>query len=97
MHLNVQRAFEGTRPAPFASTRLFPKVPDVQDVWLATGTYWLLRVVAQLWLVLLVGLPIMVVPRTAGLWRRAAATELARHAPRRSRRPRAPRMRRRLR
>ena len=73
MHLNVQRAFEGTRPAPFASTRLFPKVPDIQDVWLATGTYWLLRVVALLWLVLLVGLLIMVVPRTAGLWRRAAA------------------------
>ena len=51
MHLNVQRAFRGGPPAPFAPTRLFPNVPDTQDVLLTTGTPWLLRVVALLWLI----------------------------------------------
>ena len=55
MRLNVQRAFAGARPAPFTPTRLFPKVPNVQDVWLATGTYWLLRVVVLLWLLSIAG------------------------------------------
>ena len=78
MHLNVQRAFSGARPAPFTPTRLFPKVPNVQDVRLATGTYWLLRVVVLLWLLSIAGLLVVIVGwtghRVAHLrpWRRAA-------------------------
>ena len=56
MRLNVQRAFTGGAPAPFAPTRLFPQVPDLQDVLLATGTSWLIRVVALLWLAPVLGL-----------------------------------------
>ena len=60
MRLNVQRAFAGARPAPFSPTRLFPKVPNVQDVWLATGTYWLLRVVVLLWLLSIAGVLVVI-------------------------------------
>ena len=56
MHLNVQRALSSGPPAPFAPTRLFPDVPDVRDVLLATGTLWLIRVVALLWLAPVLGL-----------------------------------------
>ena len=55
--LNVQRAFEGERPGVFVPTRLFPERPDIQDFRLVTGTYWLTRLVAVLWL-----------PPTAGLF-----------------------------
>ena len=60
MHLNVQRAFAGARPAPFTPTRLFPKVPNVQDIRLGTGTYWLLRVVVLLWLLPIAGLLVVI-------------------------------------
>ena len=56
MRLNVQRALSGGPAAPFAPTRLFPNVPDAQDVLLATGTLWLRRVVALLWLAPVLGL-----------------------------------------
>ena len=56
LRLNVQRAFTSGAPAPFAPTRLFPQVPDLQDVLLATGTPWLIRVVALLWLAPVLGL-----------------------------------------
>ena len=67
MHLNVQRAFAGARPAPFTPTRLFPKVPNVQDVRLATGTYWLLRVVVLLWLLSIAGLLVVIGGRGRGI------------------------------
>ena len=78
MRLNVQRAFAGARPAPFTPTRLFPKVPNVQDVRLATGTYWLLRVVVLLWLLSIAGVLVVIGGWTwhrvahSRPWRRAA-------------------------
>ena len=78
MRLNVQRAFAGARPAPFTPTRLFPKVPNVQDVWLATGMYWLLRVVVLLWLLSIAGVLVVIGGWTGHRvahsrpWRRAA-------------------------
>ena len=65
LHLNVQRAFAGARPAPFASTRLFPDRPERVGVLLAGGNYWLLRFVAVLWLVPTAGLLVAIV-RWAG-------------------------------
>ena len=76
MHLNVQRAFAGARPAPFTPTRLFPKVPNVQDVRLATGTYWLLRVVVLLWLLSIAGL-LVVIALAGGGTRGASCRALA--------------------
>ena len=54
--LNVQRAFEGERLGAFVPTRLFPERPDIQDFWLVTGTSWLIRLVAVLWLAPTAGL-----------------------------------------
>ena len=60
LHLNVQRAFAGARPAPFTPTRLFPDRPDRVGVLLATGTYWLLRVVVLLWLLSIAGVLVVI-------------------------------------
>ena len=56
MSLNVQRAFDGEPPGTFSPTRLFPARPDIQDFLLAAGTYWLIRLVAVLWLAPIAGL-----------------------------------------
>ena len=79
IYLNVQRAFAGARPAPFTPTRLFPQVPNVQDVRLATGTYWLLRVVAVLWLIPPAGLLVVMLGGMGVLAGRSWRTDGAPH------------------
>ena len=79
MSLNVQRAFAGGRPAPFAPTRLFPKVPDVGDVRLATGNYWLLRFVAVLWFIPTAGLLVVMLGGMGVLAGRSWRTDGAPH------------------
>ena len=61
--LNVQRAFDGEPPGTFERTRLFPERPDFQDFVLATGAYWLTRLVAVLWLAPVAGLLLVVAGR----------------------------------
>ena len=61
VHLNVQRAFAGESPRTFVTTRLFPERPDVQDFLLATGTFWLIRLAAVLWLIPPAGLLLVTV------------------------------------
>ena len=48
--LNIQRTFEGERQGAFVPTHLFPEPLDIQDFRLVTGTYWLTRLVAVLWI-----------------------------------------------
>ena len=59
-YLNVQLAFDGESPGAFVPNQLFPERPSVQDFLLATGTYWLTRLVAILWLVPAAGLLLLV-------------------------------------
>ena len=77
--LDVQRAFDGERPGNFVPTRLYPDHSDVQDFRLATGAYWLTRLVAVLWMAPIAGL-LLVVAGRAG--RRAWHGWRARGAPR---------------
>ena len=67
VNLNVQHAFDGNPRSPLVGTQLFSERPDLQDFALATGTYWLIRLVAILWLVPIAGL-LVVIPNigTAG-------------------------------
>ena len=61
--LNIQHAVDGNPPSPLPPTQLFPKRPDLQDFRLATGAYWLTRLIAVLWLALLGGLLLVVAGR----------------------------------
>ncbi len=79
--LDIQRALEGEPPGTFVPTRLFPDPQDIQDVRLVTGTYWLIRLVAVLWLAPTVAL-FLVVEGLAGRrhvhhWRTVAAPRTA--------------------
>ena len=55
-HLNVQYALAGQRPSALAPTNLFPERPRGRDFVFAVVHYWLLRLVAVVWLGPIVGL-----------------------------------------
>ena len=65
--LNILYAVDGEPPGALVPTQLFPERPETLHFWLASGSYWLIRIVAVLWLVLLAGL-LMVFGGWAGLW-----------------------------
>ena len=75
--LDILRALEGEAQGTFLPTRLFPEPPDIQDVRLVTGTYWLIRLVAVLWLAPTVALFLVVAGwagrRPVHYWRTVAA------------------------
>ena len=54
--LNIQYAVDGEPPGPLVPRQLFPERPDTLQFVLASGSYWLIRIVAVLWLVLLASL-----------------------------------------
>ena len=75
--LNVQRAINGEPPRAFVSTRLFPEHPDRGDYLFATGSYWLNRLVAVLWMAPIAGLLLVVAGRVGRrawhVWRTVGA------------------------
>ena len=80
-NLNIQYAVDGKTPGALLSTQLFPNRPGTVGLLLATGSYWLIRVVAILWMVPLAGL-LMVFAGWAGLrtvryWRAVGAPRTA--------------------
>ena len=79
--LNIQYAVDGEPPGPLVPRQLFPERPDTLQFVLASGSYWLIRIVAVLWLVLLASL-FMVFGGWSGLralryWRTVGAPRTA--------------------